>query len=255
MDDVYSVAVTAARAGAVEIRRLLDHGAVVLDSKGGNAGDLVTNADRASEAAIIDLIRARRPGDAFLAEESGEAAGVSGIRWVIDPLDGTTNFAHGRTCYSVSVAAERDGEVIAAVVYQPADDVWLGWSPRGVEGTETLGVTACHDLAHALLSFAVSYGAEKRRTAYRLLSRIAPQVHDLRNLGSTACDLLAVASGALDGFIGFAQSPWDTAAGLALVRAAGGVTRVLPDVDGVEVVMAGNEKVVDAASAVFGGHR
>ncbi|HEV7899255.1 MAG TPA: inositol monophosphatase family protein [Planosporangium sp.] len=251
MDDVYGVALDAARVGASAIMRLLDDGAVVVDSKGANVRDLVTNADHASEAAVMELIRSQRPEDAFLAEEAGEISGVSGVRWVIDPLDGTTNFAHGHTYYAVSVAAESAGEVIAAVVYQPVNEVWLGWGPRGPEGSECWGVTSCHDPAHALVSFAVPYDETRRRTAYRLLSRVAPRMHDLRNFGSTACDLLAVASGALDGFIGFAQLPWDIAAGLALVRAAGGVSRVLADVDGVDVVVAGNEKIVDAASAAL----
>lgn len=247
MDDVYLVAVDAARAGADAISKALADNDLVVHDKGSSGHDLVTNVDRASESAIIDVIRARRSHDAILAEESGETIGTSGVRWVIDPLDGTTNLAHGGQYFGVSVAAESGGEVITAVVHQPERRLWLSWGPEGLSTSGgRIGVRLCRDPTAALLSFAVPYDGPRRREAYLALSDVAPHVRDLRNFGSTVCDLLAVATGDLDGFIGFGQQPWDTAAGLKLVEAAGGVSRSLRRRDGWDVVVAGSAGVVDA---------
>jgi myo-inositol-1(or 4)-monophosphatase len=169
---------------------------------------------------------------------------------VIDPLDGTTNVAHGGSYYAVSVAAEYGDHVIAAVVRCPAGGSWLGWGPDGVEGNRRrVGVRQRDNPAHALVSFAVPYAGEDRRAAYRILSDVAPRVHDLRNFGSTVCDLSAVASGDLDAFVGFGQKPWDIAAGLALVEATGGTSRSMTSLNGLEIVIAGGVSLVNTIAA------
>jgi myo-inositol-1(or 4)-monophosphatase len=252
IQDVHAVALDASQAGAEAIKDVLDGPTLVIQDKGTAGQDLVTNADRASEAAIIDIIKARRGTDAILAEESGETSGTSGVRWVVDPLDGTTNFAHGGAYYAVSIAAESAGRVITAIIRQPERDRWLAWGPDGIEGShDRVGVRRRSNPAQALVSFAVPYDAQRRRQAYRLLSDVAPRVHDLRNLGSTACDLSAVAVGDLDVFVGFDQKPWDTAAGIALVEAAGGASRTVARTDGLEILIAGGVALVDVMAAWF----
>jgi myo-inositol-1(or 4)-monophosphatase len=249
--EISALALEAARTGATAIRSTLKAGPLDSREKPGDQG-LVTNADYASESAIIQLIKARRSDDAILAEESGEHVGTTGVRWVIDPLDGTTNFAHGRDYYAVSVAAEADEQVVAAAICQPASGLWLACGPDGLAASQTrVGVRQCQDPRRALMSFAVSADPRVRRAGYHALAEVAPRVGGLRNLGSTVCDLAAVAMGLLDGFIGFAQAPWDTAAGAALVEAAGGVCRNLVVDGGLPVVVAGNVDLVTAVCALL----
>ncbi|MFI7079810.1 inositol monophosphatase family protein [Micromonospora sp. NPDC049903] len=239
--DLRNLSVRAARAGADAIREVCERG-VRLSYKGGAAQNPVTTADHASERAILGLIARSRPQDAVLAEESGLTTGCSGLRWIVDPLDGTLNFSHGLSRYAVSiaVAADRggiggadgrgtdaDGRVVAATILQPATGACLILGGDEVRDHQDAPVTVDRTAApgHALVAFAVPNTPGPRRQAYRLLSLVAPHIADLRNSGSTVCDLAAVATGELDAFVSFDPAPWDIAAGTALIEATGGTSR------------------------------
>jgi myo-inositol-1(or 4)-monophosphatase len=250
VDEMMALAARAARAGADAIRAV---GCGTVVATKGSVQNFVTDADLASEAAILAIIDAARPGDAVLAEESGERAGTSGVRWIIDPLDGTVNFARGSERFAVSVAAESGGQVVAATIHRPADDLALSLSRDGVIASAgTPGVADPVDVSAAVVSFAVPYDATARRRAYEVLAGVAPHVADLRNSGSTVCDLASVALGKLDGFIGFGQWPWDVAAGLRLVEAAGGANAVVRIDEWLDMLVAGGRRLVDSVTAAFG---
>jgi myo-inositol-1(or 4)-monophosphatase len=232
-DALRAIAVLAAHAGARAILDVVEHDRVEVSAKSARH-DLVTTADRAAEQAIIDVIRRHRPDDRIHAEESGLHQGGSGTLWLIDPLDGTANFVHHRSDYAVSIAAlHEDGAGHeqadrAAVIHRPADGQWLAASGSGHDGTLALRTGAvAKRAADALVSVGFPHDPVKRPVALGLLGRLMPAVRDFRRIGSAACDLLAVATGTLDAYIGFSLAPWDYAAGHVLVRAAGGHAEVI----------------------------
>ena len=185
--------------------------------------DVVTEADRASEALIRSLLARARPDDAFLGEEGSDDAGTSGVRWVVDPIDGTVNFLYDLPQYAVSIAAERDGEAVAGVVVNAA---------TGVEYAAALGAGATRDgrpiavrgtvpLAERLIFTGFSYDADRRAVQAAALVRLLPRVRDVRRLGSCALDLCHVAEGQADGYVEEAVNLWDHAAGGLIAREAG----------------------------------
>ena len=189
--------------------------------------DVVTQMDRAAEDLLARTILAARPTDAILGEEGGERAGSSGVRWVIDPLDGTTNYLYDLPLWSVSIGAEVDGRVEVGVVHAPALGLTFvatrgggAWerSPRGVRALQASGVT---DLSHALLSTGFGYDSDQRRRQAQALVDVAPLVRDVRRLGSAAIDLCFVASGRTDAYVESRLHPWDVAAGALIAREAG----------------------------------
>jgi myo-inositol-1(or 4)-monophosphatase len=186
--------------------------------------DLVSDADRDAEALIIGMIREARPDDGIVAEEGSGAPSTSGIRWLVDPLDGTVNFLWGHPHWSVSLAAVDVAGDIAGVVHDPGRGetfsaergrgAWLSGSPL------TLGESS--DLAEALVGTGFAYGAQERGRQAAALATVLPRVRDIRRAGSAALDLAWVAAGRLDAFFETGLAPWDWAAGAALVRLAGG---------------------------------
>ncbi|GAC48221.1 inositol monophosphatase family protein [Gordonia aichiensis] len=199
--------------------------------------DPVTLADTESE----DLIRSRlsrlRPGDAILGEEEGGSVEVpSGVRWVIDPIDGTVNFLYGIPAYAVSVAAQVDGKSVAGAVVDVARDVVYTATLSGGayelrDGVRTrlhANPITCVDLA--LVATGFGYDVERRRAQGELMARLLPRVRDLRRVGAAALDLCMVASGAVDAHIEHGLSPWDWAAGALVASEAGALVRTpLPD--------------------------
>jgi myo-inositol-1(or 4)-monophosphatase len=185
-----------------------------------SATDLVSDADREAEELIVGLLREERPDDALLAEEGAAAAGVSGRRWLVDPLDGTTNYLYGQPQWCVSIALE--GEV--AVIHDPM----RGETFRAVRdgGCELNGLAVRvreHDrLDTALIATGFAYDPELRAAQASLLRRVLPRVRDVRRAGSAALDLAWLAAGRLDGYYERGLRPWDWAAGRLLVREAGG---------------------------------
>jgi myo-inositol-1(or 4)-monophosphatase len=191
--------------------------------------DMVSDADREAERAIVDLLRTERPDDGILAEEGAEEHAASGRRWVVDPLDGTTNFLYGFPAWAVSVALEDPDGGLAGVVYDPSrDELFAG--ERG--GGATLNGTPIHvrtdaPLEEALIATGFGYDAERRARQAEVLLQILPAVRDIRRAGAAALDLAWVAAGRLDGYWERGLHRWDWAAGRLLVTEAGGEVRDL----------------------------
>ncbi len=197
--------------------------AMNVDFKG--ATDLVTEMDLASEALIRDELARAFPGDALFGEEAGGTDWHRGRVWVFDPLDGTTNFAHGLPIFSVSIALCLDGHPVAGVVHQPiAGETFVAWAGGGAWGNGArLRVSAQTDLQKALVVTGFPYViADQIDEVLARLRRMILATQGVRRLGSAAMDLCAVAMGRFDVFWETSLQPWDVAAGLLLVEEAGG---------------------------------
>jgi myo-inositol-1(or 4)-monophosphatase len=209
-------------------------GTIVRDGRGGeltvaaktSPTDPVTEVDRATEQFLVEQLRTRRPGDAVLGEEGAERAGSTGIRWLLDPIDGTVNFLYGVPQYAISVAAERDGETLIGCVHNPVSGEtfmavrgagsWLGSQRLTARGAAT-------SLDQAVLGTGFSYDAGRRAGQGRVLAGVLPRVANLRRLGAASLDLCFVAAGRLDGYYEQGLALWDMAAGLLVAREAGAV--------------------------------
>ena len=224
--DLLETAIAAARAGgAVLVRnwRGLAPGAVAEKQK----NDFVTSADRDSEAAIIERIRERFPDDAFLGEEGG-ASGATGARrtWIIDPLDGTSNFVSGFPFWSVSIAARVGKEIVAGVVWDPLrDELYAAERGGGAfRNDDPIHVAGLAGVDGAFLATGFPFRHRDSIDLYLALFReIFLHARGIRRAGSAALDLALVAAGVLDGVFEFRLSPWDIAAGAILIGEAGGV--------------------------------
>jgi myo-inositol-1(or 4)-monophosphatase len=186
--------------------------------------DLVTEADRASEKLIVERLRSYFPTHAILAEEGGGHESSSDYRWYVDPLDGTTNFAHGFPMFNVTLGLERAGEAIAGVVYDPVRQEMFS-AERGAGAYlngRRIHVSTARDLGVSLAS--TGFPSRKRSNDINIhfYYQIAMASHGVRRTGSAAIDLAYVASGRLDLFWEFGLKPWDMAAGTLLVTEAGG---------------------------------
>ena len=187
--------------------------------------DMVTEMDRASEALIEQQLLAERPDDAILGEEGANRSGTSGVRWVVDPLDGTTNYLYGFPGFNVSIAAELDGVVVAAAVYDVVHDELFS-AHRGGGATRdgtAIAPSPTTELAHALVGTGFSYDARRRRRQAEVLVDVLPEVRDIRRQGAAAVDLCSVACGRLDAYYERGLAPWDLAAGGLVATEAGAV--------------------------------
>ena len=209
--------------------------------------DMVSEVDHESEALIIARILAARPGDGILGEEGGERAGNSGVRWVVDPLDGTTNYLYGLPAYAVAIAAEVEGVVVAGAVFDAAHGQLFSASLGGgafLDG-QAVRVSIETDLGKALTGSGFGYEPEQRREQGRVLARVVPHVRDIRRGGSAALDLCSVACGRLDAYYELGLGPWDFAAAGLVVREAGGETLLYTESGRIRLVVA-------APPALFG---
>ena len=188
--------------------------------------DVVTEMDIAAEKLITSYIGRLRPDDGFLGEEGASSEGTSGIRWVIDPLDGTVNYLYGLPAWSVSIAAERDGEAVVGVVEAPMRgetfQAVLGGGAY-VNGTRAK-VRPAPDFEHALIATGFSYIRERRVAMAEVIKGLLPQVRDIRRGGSAAIDLADVGCGRLDAYYERGLNPWDLAAGDLFAREAGALS-------------------------------
>lgn len=193
--------------------------------------DPVTEADRASERLITELLLAARPDDGLLGEEGAERAGSSGLRWVIDPLDGTVNYLYGMPAYAVSIACEDAQGGLVGVVHQPARSVTYAAVRGGgaFANGRPLAVNDPVPLPHALVGTGFSYDAERRALQGAVLAQVLPQVRDIRRVGSAALDLCMVAAGMLDAYYEDTTSHWDWAAGALIAREAGARVEIIGD--------------------------
>jgi myo-inositol-1(or 4)-monophosphatase len=187
--------------------------------------DLVTDVDRASDKLAVDRITAARPQDQILAEETGTHGGNSGWRWIIDPLDGTTNYAHGFPHYSVSIGVEHQGVREVGVIYDPMKDE-LFTTMRGggaFLNAKPIAVSKTTALERSLLATGFGYDVHNSKDDnIEHFARFLKHARAVRRAGSAALDLAYVACGRFDGFWELSLHPWDVAAGLLLIEEAGG---------------------------------
>ncbi|WP_148612889.1 inositol monophosphatase family protein [Nocardioides rubriscoriae] len=229
VEELADLAVAVAREAAVLVRTRARGTVVVADTKT-SAIDVVTEADRATEALVRERILARRPDDAILGEEGDDVAGTTGVRWVVDPIDGTVNFLYGIPQYAVSLAAEVDGEAVAGVVVDVAKDVVYVARP-GPDGATValrdgtpISVGEPRPLGERLIGTGFSYVTDVKVVQAAAVGALLPRIRDVRRLGSCALDLCHVAEGLLDGYVEEGVNLWDHAAGGLVARAAGART-------------------------------
>jgi myo-inositol-1(or 4)-monophosphatase len=196
--------------------------------------DPVTDADRGSEALIRELLREARPDDAIVGEEGDPETGDSGLRWVVDPLDGTVNFLYGIPLFCVSIACEDDAGALVAVVHDPLrDETFTASRGDGARlGERRLAVRPAVEPARALVATGFSYEEGRRVRQAAIAAQLLPRVRDIRRGGAAALDLAWLAAGRWDAFYEHGLQRWDRAAGELLVREAGGQVRALAAVDG-----------------------
>ncbi|MGH8139977.1 MAG: inositol monophosphatase family protein [Steroidobacteraceae bacterium] len=224
MHALLNIAVRAARsAGEVIIRSLNRLESLKITSKGRN--DFVTEVDHAAEAEIIKLIRRHYPDHAFLAEESGQS-GDHDTLWIIDPLDGTTNFLHGFPVFAVSIACQQKGRLEHAVVYDPiSQEIFSASRGAGAHlDNHRLRVSKQRGLEGALIGTGFPYRANTRfiDSYLAMLKAVMQTTAGVRRPGAAALDMAYVAAGRTDAFWEIGLSPWDTAAGTLLIQEAGG---------------------------------
>jgi myo-inositol-1(or 4)-monophosphatase len=199
-----------------------DDMALKIDSKS-TVTDLVTATDRASERWLVEQILAARPGDGVVGEEGASREGITGVRWILDPIDGTVNFVLGLPNYAVSVAAELNGTVVAgAVCNVVTGEVFHAASGGGAFlGDEPLHGPRAVPLARAVIGTGFGYDAARRTRQAAILAQLLGQIADMRRMGAASLDLCAVAAGRLDGYFEAGLNVWDYAAGALIAFEAG----------------------------------
>ena len=249
------IAIEAAHAAAAELVGRFGRQMKEVQAKS-SPTDLVSEADVSAEAAIRRVLAERRPGDAILGEEGG-ATGEGERRWVIDPLDGTTNFLCGVPQWAVSVACEDADGALAGVVLDPNRAELFTATRSGAPMLDGMPIAASgtKDLATALVATGFAYSADVRARQARVLTRVLPAVRDIRRAGAAALDLAWLACGRYDLYWERGVKPWDIAAGGLIARRAGLVTAVLVESeDGPSGILAGPESLASELEAlVLGG--
>jgi myo-inositol-1(or 4)-monophosphatase len=244
--ELAELGLSVAREAATLIQEYAARGVAVADTKSSDV-DVVTLADRAAE----DLIRARlltaRPDDSVLGEEGDDVIGTSGVRWIVDPIDGTVNFLYGLQEFSVSIAAEVDGTIVAGVVLDAAKGrAYQGFvGGRATRDGAPIGVRGPAPLGQRLIATGFSYSAEKRAVQAAATARLLPRVRDIRRHGSCALELCHVAEGALDGYVEEGVNLWDYGAGGLIAQLAGARLVVLPGAGGTDLVVCGPDHGFD----------
>lgn len=249
MHPLVNIAVSAARAAGNFIMRNYER-ADQLQVERKSFNDFVSQVDRGAEGEIIKLIHKAYPQHAILAEESG-AQGDSDVCWIIDPLDGTTNFLHRLPHFAVSIGIQVKGRLEHGVIYAPCtQDLYVASRGAGaLLNNRRIRVSQCKDVEQALVGTGVPLREENLDRYLPQLRNIAAKSSGVRRAGSAALDLAYVAAGRLDAFWEIGLKPWDIAAGLVLVQEAGGMTRELFDekADAMETgnIFAGAPKIFD----------
>ncbi len=251
MNPTLNIAITAARRAGNQILRGFDQRHELhIDIKGQN--DFVSEVDRNAEQSIIDVIHKAYPDHAILAEESGLQQGKVEYEWVIDPLDGTTNFLHGNPQFSVSIALRYKNRLEIGVIYDPLrDELFTAVRGQGAQlNGHKLRVSRLPSLQNALIGTGFPFKYQQHIDAYLAMFKVMlQQVADLRRPGSAALDLAYVASARLDGFWEIGLQPWDMAAGILLIEEAGGLVSDFGgghDYFATGNVIAGNPRILKA---------
>ena len=225
MHPMLNIAVRAARAGGDFISRYVDRVDSLSNTEKAR-NDFVSEVDKGAEKTIIDVIRNAYPDHSILAEESGNHKGSADYEWIIDPLDGTTNYAHGFPWFAVSIALEVKGRLELGVVYNPyVGDFYVAERGSGAFLNERrLQVSTIDTLERSLLATGFAYDHKKcKENNYDYFTRFQKEAQACRRPGAASLDLASVAAGRFDGFWEMMLKPWDLAAGLLLVKEAGGV--------------------------------
>ena len=258
-EELLDIARTVAEEAGALAARLRAEGVEVAATKSSPI-DIVTAADRATEALIRSRLAELRPGDGFLGEESGAERSTTGLTWVVDPIDGTVNYLYGLPNWSVSIAVV-EGEpdpatwtALAGVVDAPAlGEVFTASAGGGAfVGGRRIHVRGAVPLNRALVATGFHYTQDIRTNQARVAQPLLARVRDLRRAGGAAIDLAYIAAGRLDAYFEQGLNPWDQAAGALLVREAGGVVRGIDqDAAMYRMVLAGQKDVVDELRAVL----
>ncbi|MEU4381589.1 inositol monophosphatase family protein [Micromonospora echinofusca] len=248
--ELLEIAVDVARDAAATAHRMRVEGVSVAATKS-TVTDVVTAADRAVERQVIDALRRLRPGDAVLGEEYGAGetgpVGPGGVRWIVDPIDGTVNYLYGIPHCAVSLAAEVDGQVVAGVVRNVSTgEEWTATVGGGAwRAGERLRCSTETDLGQALVATGFGYDPGRRAHQARVVAELIPHIRDIRRFGAAALDLCLAAEGRVDAYYEKGLAAWDQAAG-ALVATEAGLL-----VAGLGGLPAGPDLVIAAPSALF----
>jgi len=251
VDELHEVAVAAARETAAMAHAGRREGVTVAATKS-SASDVVTEMDRRCEALLVDRILSARPDDGLLGEEGADHVGETGIRWVLDPIDGTVNYLYGLPSWAVSVAAEIDGVTVVGVVVAPAlGETYVAVQGRGAHLHDEHGVHRLHvndpvELPAALVATGFGYTVERRTGQARVVEAVLPRVRDIRRGGACSVDLCSLAAGRVDAYYERGPHPWDLAAGGLIAREAGA------RIEGLHGVAAGEDLIVAAGQHLFG---
>jgi myo-inositol-1(or 4)-monophosphatase len=229
--ELLDVAQEAARAAAAELVVRFGEQARGVEAKT-TPTDLVSEADVAAERAIREVLGRRRPSDAILAEEGGatDGEGEGSLRWVVDPLDGTINFLFGIPAFAVSLACEEGGQTVVGVVLDPVREELFSAtrsSPAMLNG-HPIRCSERSELATALVATGFGYDTQVRARQAKVVSRVLPQVRDIRRVGAAALDLCWAACGRFDAYYERGVQPWDVAAGALIAKRSGLAVRRLP---------------------------
>jgi myo-inositol-1(or 4)-monophosphatase len=241
---------TAGEAGRMLVDKRPVEGPAVVHTKS-SPTDVVTQMDQAAERLIIERIEAVRPRDAFLGEEGGSSTGSSGVRWIIDPIDGTVNYLYDLPDWAVSIAAEVDGETVAGAIVMPRrGETYTARRGAGArlhtdQGVRELRCNPGVSLDKALVATGFGYSSERRARQAQVLTHVLPTVRDIRRGGSCCVDMCSLAAGRVDAYYERGVQAWDIAAGSLIVEEAGG------QVGGLNGAPAGPEFTIAAAPALF----
>jgi len=250
LDELHDIAITSAReAGALALEG--QQAGVTVAATKSSATDVVTEMDRRSEALLVDRILSRRPDDGIVGEEGSDHVGETGVRWILDPIDGTVNYLYGQPSWAVSVAAEIDGIVVVGIVVAPVlGETYVATLGKGArlhdaDGVRTLRVNDPVDLPTALVATGFGYTKERRTAQARVVAGVVPNVRDVRRLGACSVDLCHVAAGRVDAYYERGPQAWDLAAGGLVAQEAGA------RVEGLHGALAGDELIVAAGPHLF----
>jgi myo-inositol-1(or 4)-monophosphatase len=238
-DELLDLALRVAREAGELVRTRREDGVRVAATKS-SVTDVVTDADRASEALILERVLAARPDDGILGEEGSDTSGSSGVRWIVDPIDGTVNYFLGLPQYAVSIGVEVDGVVEVGVVVNAATgDEYAAVRGRGAtRNGRSIEVRPSRPLDRSVVSTGFNYELAIRERQAAAVARLVVRVADIRRFGSCALDLCALASGQSDAYVEEGCMPWDDAAGGLIAQESGAVVEVLTGASGRRLVVA-----------------
>ena len=213
--------------------------------KKSSSTDLVTALDQYIESVVVQFIRENRTSDGILGEEGAFTSGTSGVRWIIDPIDGTSNFVYGIPYFSISIAIEAEGEIVAGVVADlSSNDIFDAVKGHGSRcNNEVIKVNDNDSLQSAIVTTGFSYRPERREFQGSMLQHILPRVGDIRRFGSAALDLCWLATGRVDAFYEEGLNLWDYAAGSLIVSEAGGTVRTVNLTNDINLLTATNGRL------------